>query len=53
MISIRCCRVRASFPSDPSGPCLVFLITSENSNTTVDGIRFYRAPWWVPNVLAD
>ena len=53
MVSMICCKVGSLVPSHPSGPCLVFLITSENSNTTVDGIRFYRAPWWVPNVLTS
>jgi len=52
MVSMSCCKVGASLPLDPNGACLVFLITSENSNTTVDEIRFYRAPWWVSNVLA-
>ena len=43
--------VGVSFPLGPSGPCLVFLITSENSSTFMGGIRFYRAPRWAPNVL--
>jgi len=27
MVSIICCKAGASLPSDPNGPCLVFLIT--------------------------
>jgi len=53
MASMSYCKAGVSFPSDPSGPCLVFLITSEGSITNVDEIRFYRAPQWAPNVLAD
>jgi len=40
MVSMSCCKVGASLPSDPYGPCLVFLITSESSNTIVDGSSF-------------
>jgi len=40
MTSMSCCKVGASLPSDPSGHCLVFLITSEGSTKNVDGIRF-------------
>jgi len=35
------CRVWASLPSDPNDPCLVFLISLENSNTIVDEVKFY------------
>jgi len=52
MVSMSCYKVGALLPSDPCKPCLVFLITSESSNTNVDEIRFYHAPRWVPNVLA-
>jgi len=51
VISMSCCKVVASLPSDPYGPCLVFIIKSEISNTNVDGIKFYQAPRWAPNVL--
>ena len=51
MTSMSCCKAGASLPLDPSGPCLDFLITSKGSITNVDGIRFYRAPRWAPNVL--
>ena len=44
--------VGLSFPSDPNGPSLVFLITSRNLSTNAGGIWFYRAPRWTPNVLA-
>ena len=44
MVSMICCKVGSSLPSDPNEFFLVFLITPENLNTTVDGIRFYRAP---------
>jgi len=30
MISMSCCKVGASLPLDPNGPCLLFLITLEN-----------------------
>jgi len=52
MVSMSCCESGASLPSYPCGACLVFLITSEGSNTKADGIKFYRAPRWAPNVLA-
>ena len=39
MVSMSCYKVRASLASNPYGPCL-FLITSESSNTNVDGIKF-------------
>ena len=52
-VSISCCRSGASFASSPSGTCLVFLTSLENSHTTVDGIKFYRAPRWASNLLAS
>ena len=52
MASMSCCKVGASLPSDPSGPCLIFLITLEGLVVNVDEIKFYRAPQWAPNVLA-
>jgi len=27
-------------------------LKAQSSNTTVDGVRFYRAPQWAPNVIA-
>ena len=53
MTSMSCCKVGTSLPSDPSGPCLVFLITSQGSIANVDGIMFYQAPQWAPNVLVN
>ena len=43
MASMSCYKTGASLPSDPCGPCLVFLITSEGSITNADGIKFYQA----------
>jgi len=37
-----CYKMGESLPSDPCGPCLVFLITSEGSIMNADGIKFYR-----------
>ena len=51
-VSISCCMVGLSYPSYPNGPFLVFLIMFRDSSTTVGGTWFYRAPRWVPNVLA-
>jgi len=51
MASMSCCKAGASLPSDSNRPCLVFLITLEGSVGNVDGINFYRAPRWAPNVL--
>ena len=42
MASMSCCKTGASLPSDPCGPCLVFLITSKGSITNKDEIKFYR-----------
>ena len=53
MASMSCCKIGASLPSDSCGPCLVFLITLEGSITNADGIKFYRALQWAPNVLAN
>jgi len=53
MAPMSCCKEGASLSSDPDSTCLVFLITSEGSIMNVDGIRFYRAPRWVQNVLAS
>ena len=52
-VSINCCMVGLSFPSDPNGPCLVFLITFSDSSTTVGGTWFYQASQWAPNVLVS
>ena len=52
MASMSCCKTGASPPSNPCGPCLVFLITSEESITNADGIKFYRIPQCAPNVHA-
>ena len=53
MASMSYCKTGASLPSEPCRPCLVFLITSESSITNADGIKFYHAPRWAPNVLAS
>ena len=49
--SMSCCKMGESLPSDLYGPCLVFLIMLEGSIMNADGIVFYRAPRWAPNVL--
>jgi len=51
MASMSCCKTGALLPLNPYGPCLVFLITLKGSITNADGIKFYRAPQWAPNVL--
>jgi len=51
MASMSCCKTWASPPFDPCGPYLVFLITSKGSITNANGIKFYRAPRWAPNVF--
>jgi len=53
MVSIICCKTGTSPSPYPSSPALVFLITSEGLVVNMDGIRFYRALRWEPNVLAS
>jgi len=53
MVSMIYCKAGISSPSDPCTLCVVFLITSGCLAISVSEIIFYRAPRWMPSVLAS